>query len=254
MITFYLENKKYQNNFEIKNISLEIHQGKCTALIGHNGSGKTTILNSLLGHLQYKGVLEVDDRILHIQEKNSDFDCLKSKIAYISDEALLFDFLTIDEYFNLIQKNSFNKIDIQYIELLIDIFKIQKYRNTLIEDLSFGTKKKVQIIAQLAKKTNYIVFDEPTNGLDPDMIIILKKLIHKLLAENIGVLISTHQLKFCEDLSDEIVIIQNGECILNDTTSSIYEMYDTHDLEEIYTSLNSDLYEKVGEYIETIQY
>lgn len=254
MIEFLLKSKKYSNNFELKNISISVTKGECTSLIGHNGSGKTTLLNSLLGFVKCEGSLEMDGKKLDIHENVLDFDYLRSKIAYVPDESLLFDFLTVEEYFDLVQKNYFNQIDPSYIQLLIKIFQIQEYKQVLIKSLSFGTKKKIQIIAQLAKKTEYIVFDEPTNGLDPDMIIILKKVIKKLREENIGVLLSTHQLKFCEDLSNHIVIIQNGQELLQKSMIEITSTYQTTDLEKIYTELNTPLYDEVGDYIETIRY
>lgn len=254
MIDFNLIEKKYDNNFTLENVNINLCKGNCIGLIGPNGSGKTTFINCLLGFTEFSGNLNYNNKKICIRDDYESFYLFRDNVAYISDETTLFNFLTPDEYFNLLKNNSAKIIEKDFYDSILKIFKINEYRNVKISNLSFGTKKKLQIVFQIIKKPKFIIFDEPTNGLDPEMIIILKSLIKKLLNDGVGVLLSTHQLSFCKDISTYIIILQDGKCILKSSADELYSKYKTNSLEEIYKDINSKFYEKVGELIEDIKY
>lgn len=246
-----IEEKKYNDSFQLSNIQLEIHPGETTLLLGHNGSGKTTIIKSLFGLTPYKGRFLLDNQVIEYKHKHS-IDEIKQNISFISDDPSLFYFLTPMEYLNL-QKSSLNKKrDEHYLAILLSLFQFEQYMNVPMENLSYGNKKKIQIIAQLARKPKYIIIDEPTNGLDPDMVIILKKLLLKLKENGMGMLLSTHNLRFGEELMDRVMILKDGCLLLNMKKSEIIKTYHTSNMEQIYKSVNAHYYEAVEEIIDEI--
>lgn len=244
MISLHIENMSYGNSFYLDQIDINIHKGEIILLLGHNGAGKTTIIKSLFGLVEYKGCLKMDGQELSLR-KARDLDLFKRETSYISDEIALFDYLTPSEYFSLMKSTSHNKIDDHFLHRLIDLFELNRYLNHPISMLSHGNKKKTQIVSQIFKKPRYIIFDEPTNGLDPDMIIVLKKVLHIIKKMNIGILLSTHNLSFGEELYDYIVVLRDGKVKLNATKEQVKERFRNHSLEEIYTKVNEDYYRHV---------
>jgi ABC-2 type transport system ATP-binding protein len=176
MISLYIERMNFGDLFKIEQIGLNINKGEITLLLGHNGAGKTTIIKSLFGLIEYEGELKVNNNVMSLTN-SKDIDYLKKEVSYISDEFSLFDYLTPNEYFSLMQSTLLKPSDIKFLEKLIELFELKRYLDNPISTLSHGNKKKTQIVSQMFKKLNYIVFDEPTNGLDPDMIIVLKKIL-----------------------------------------------------------------------------
>lgn len=241
MISLQIENMNYGELFKLDKIDLNIKKGEITLLLGHNGAGKTTIIKSLFGLVEYKGSLKVDNQVLSLRN-TKDLDFFKRETSYISDELSLFDYLTPKEYFSLMKSTLSEKINDNFLDLLIDLFELERYLDVPISKLSHGNRKKTQIVSQMFKKSNYIIFDEPTNGLDPDMIIVLKKVLKIIKKMNIGILISTHNLNFGEELYDHIMILREGEIKLNCSRSQVDKIYNSNSLEEIYTKVNEDYY------------
>lgn len=247
MIEVNIKHKKYPD-FLIENVNLSILSGKITLLLGHNGSGKTTIIRSLMGliHLE-SGCIKLDNISIDFQNYNN-YKKFKSEVGFIPDEDVLFDYLTPNEYFQLIMISN-NITSFDFLNFLVKVFDVTKYTKQLISTLSHGNRKKVQIIGQILCKPKYLIIDEPTNGLDPDMIIILKQIILKLKDLGTGILISTHDLRFAENLMDNVNIIRNGKIILQDDKSNLLNKYGTYNMEDIYKKINNDYYNYIEELI-----
>ncbi|WP_242450848.1 ABC transporter ATP-binding protein [Priestia endophytica] len=245
MLALNIKKKKHGDAFELKDINVEISPSQITLLLGHNGAGKTTIIKSLFGLMDYEGSLCLDDILVNYNSSKG-INYLKNNISYISDENALFDYLTPKEYFSLIEK-TFNKVDHRMLENFIKIFELERYLNIPIINLSHGNKKKTEIISQLFKKSKYIVFDEPTNGLDPDMVIILRETLKILKNTGRGILLSTHHLSFGEELYDNLIILRNGKLKLNSTRDEIRKRYGDYSLEKIYQEVNEEYYMQVKE-------
>ncbi|AXI10434.1 ABC transporter ATP-binding protein [Oceanobacillus zhaokaii] len=243
MISLYIKHKKY-NSFELADIPINIKPGTINLLLGHNGAGKTTIIKSLFGLTEFEGDLNLNNRKISF-ESLEDVDFFKSQIAYLPDNISLLDYLTPTEYFQLIKYTSDSVTSDTYLNHLIQIFNLDKYLNVPIRNLSHGNKKKTQIVSQLSRKTNFMVFDEPTNGLDPDMIITLKRVLEKLKAQGVGVLISTHDLNFGKGIFDNIIILRDGSIKLNNTKEEVKSKFGNILLEDLYTQVNKDYYKYI---------
>lgn len=241
MISLHIESMSYNNTFNLNKIDLNIKESEITLLLGHNGAGKTTIIKSLFGLVEFKGSLKLNNQLISLK-KSQDLDLFKRKVSYISDELSLFDYLTPSEYFSLMKNTGKEKVDDKFLNILIEVFELDIYLDNPISTLSHGNKKKTQIVSQLFKKPNYIIFDEPTNGLDPDMIIVLKKVLQIVKKMNIGILLSTHNLSFGEELYDQIIVLRDGEIKLNASKEQTKVQFSNQSLEEIYTKVNKDYY------------
>lgn len=157
----------------------------------------------------------------------------------------MLDYLTPAEYFQLMRSSFEKEENDRLLKNLIDIFELEKYLNVPIHNLSHGNQKKAQIVSQLFRNSDFIVFDEPTNGLDPDMIIVLKKVLEKLKSQGVGILLSTHNLNFGQDLFDNVVILRDGKIKLNKKREEIEKTFGDITLEETYTNVNKEYYEYV---------
>ncbi|MFD2922271.1 ATP-binding cassette domain-containing protein [Halobacillus naozhouensis] len=243
MISLHIEKKAF-DSFELTDIPIDINRGEINLLLGHNGAGKTTIIKSMFGLLTFEGKVLMDGHDISFNSQE-DVDFFKKRLAYIPDDISLLDYLTPREYFQLMKSSFGSEKNESFLQNLIDIFELEKYLNIPILNLSHGNQKKTQIVSQLLRKSEFIVFDEPTNGLDPDMIIILKKVLEKLKAQGVGILLSTHNLNFGQDLFDNAIILRDGEIKLNKRREDIQDIFGNITLEETYTKVNEEYYEYV---------
>ncbi|WP_285768003.1 ABC transporter ATP-binding protein [Peribacillus sp. SI8-4] len=247
MISLYIKEKRFES-FELIDIPVEIKKGEATLLLGHNGAGKTTIIKSLFGLLNINGNVKLDDHKICFQSQG-DVDLFKKNMAYIPDDISLLNYLTPMEYFDLVQ-SSFNQSEnIEFLNQLIRIFELDKYLHIPIIQLSHGNQKKIQIVSQLCRKSEYVVFDEPTNGLDPDMIIILKRVLEKLKSQGVGILLSTHNLDFGQELFNRLIILRDGKIIINMNREEVEERFTGLSLEEVYRGANKEYYQYIEELI-----
>lgn len=240
MISLHIKEKKFES-FELIDIPLDIKKGEVILLLGHNGAGKTTIIKSLFGLLNIDGDIKLNGHKICFQSQD-DVDLFKKNIAYIPDDISLLNYLTQMEYFGLIQSSYKQIKNTDFLNQLINIFELGKYLHIPIAQLSHGNQKKTQIVSQLCRKSEYVVFDEPTNGLDPDMIIILKKVLEKLKSQGVGILLSTHNLHFGQELFNNLVILRDGKIIINMEREEVEDRFRGLSLEEVYTSANKEYY------------
>ena len=199
--------KGYTKEYILKNISLELESGKIYGLAGSNGSGKTTLIKCLSGiYKPDKGEVLLDGKTVY---NNND---LKEKIGLIFDNHNFLTFATIKSYSKYYAK--------YYGSFSFDKFKemCKKFGlpdNAQIDQLSFGQKKKFQIALVLSRNTEYLIMDEPENGLDNENREFLRDLIRELSDNGMCVIISTHDLVNIENMCDELILIDDGNLRFN---------------------------------------
>ena len=198
-------NFKYTNKYVLNNINIQIKKGNCVGLLGSNGSGKTTLINCILGELKGEGNIEVLGKKPDIYSNK-----FKENIGVVLDNDILLDYLTLNElYIGRIYNIKENDLK-EKIDYWIKFFKMDDDRNRVLKFFSHGMRKKTQIISSLINNPKLIIIDEPTNGLDVEMIYLLKNIIKDLKNKEITILISTHIISFLEDVCDEVLIIDRG--------------------------------------------
>lgn len=224
MIEFRNVHKKYGKLEVLKGINFTIEKQGIIAILGPNGSGKTTSIKSLLGMvIPDKGEILLDGKNIKNQWE------YREHIAYLPQIANFPANLKVYELLNMIKKirnQSYND------EELIELFGLKKHLQKSLGNLSGGTKQKVNLVLTFMIDVPYIVLDEPTSGLDPIAILALKKLILKEKEKGKTILITSHILSFIEELSDEIIFILEGNIYFRGTPSSLLSTTGKNDFQE----------------------
>jgi ABC-2 type transport system ATP-binding protein len=198
-----------------KNLNLKLEAGSIYGLLGKNGAGKSTLLKNLIGLLFPTGGSILVNGFAPKKRLPSFLETI-----YLIPEEVYVPSLTIHQYKNLFSPfyPDFDKEKFfDYLEQL-DV-KEQGKLNTL----SFGQQKKFIIAFALACNTKVLLLDEPTNGLDIPSKIRFRKLISSVFNEDRMIFISTHQIRDLDNLIDRVIIVDNGELLLNASTSDISE-------------------------------
>lgn len=222
----------------VNNVSFSLKNGEIYGLLGPNGAGKTTTLRMLSTLIKpTSGKIFFDD----INIKDNEYE-IKKEIGFLTSELKLDEFFTPDylfDYFSdlyLIDKNVKNKRK----EELFTKFGINEFRFKKVGELSTGMKQKVSLAISLAHNPSFIIFDEPTNGLDIIASKAVEDYLIELKKEGKMIIISTHIFSLVEKLCDRVGIIINGKLVYEDEMANIKE---NNNVETIFF----DLYKKYGD-------
>ncbi len=196
-------NISYQANQKVilENLNLEIDQGERVALLGENGSGKTTFLNVLLGDIQPSGG-EVE--ILG-NSKLKNFNELG--VSY--DHSPLFPLLKVKEiikYFCVIRKINYNHTLAKYD----DAFKLRQIESSFLHELSQGEKKRISLVLAVMHRPKLLILDEPFASLDPT---IISTIWDRLVEDSQTILLTSHNWHKMEEFSTKICFLHQGRLI-----------------------------------------
>lgn len=206
--------KSYYDKVAIDGISLTVVPGQIQGLLGDNGAGKTTLIKCMAGiYKPEKGRIIISgvDADEHTMEKEGIYNnpSLKEKIGYVSDNNEYIGRYTIKKMLR-VYETYFPRFDRDKFEKLNQDFKLEL--NAKVDSLSKGQKMRLGFMLEVAKKPEYLLLDEPTSGLDPvAKKRFLERLVEEVETENIGVLISSHNLGDLEKLCDTITILDDGK-------------------------------------------
>ena len=213
MVTYQDLNKKFGSNIVLNGLNLSIKTGGIIAILGPNGSGKTTMIKSLLGMvIPNKGSILLNNKDIKDQWK------YRNEIDYLPQIANFPSNLTVNELFTMI-KDLRGKTTKD--EELIEFFKLQSFLNEKLGILSGGTKQKVNLVITFMFDSPLVILDEPTSGLDPISLIRLKELIQREKAKGKTILITSHIMNFVEEIADEIVFLLEGKIYFQGTVTEI---------------------------------
>jgi Cu-processing system ATP-binding protein len=206
-------NKRFKKLLALNCINAEFIKGQVISLIGPNGSGKTTLIKSILGLVKPdSGNIYFDDTAI-----NESVDYRKS-IGYMPQVGRYPDNMKIGQLFKMIKNiRAENELD----EELYYRFKLDTILDKSMKALSGGTRQKVSAALAFLFNPAVLILDEPTAGLDPLSSEILKD---KILAEKeIGklILITSHVLSDLEDLTTDVIYLQDGKIIFNKTMAEL---------------------------------
>ena len=200
----------------INEINMEISDLP-TGIVGPNGSGKTTILKLLGGLLKPpKNKIFIDDKDVNLLTSNE----LSKIFAYVSQDneyTLGFSVEEIIEMGRYPYLGSFTfvtKNDQSIIDKTIEVLGLEKLRSLNTDELSSGEKQKVRIARALVQEPKFILLDEPTSNLDLANKILILDVLKNISDLGVGLLITSHDLEFIKQASDNAYMIKNGE-ILN---------------------------------------
>ncbi|WP_459500970.1 ABC transporter ATP-binding protein [Bacillus sp. C1] len=203
--------KRYGLKAVIRDLNIEITEGKIIGLVGDNGSGKTTLLKMIAG-LQHPS----DGRITIAGQKVG----LETKkiVSFMSDRPIFDDWMTVKDAV-FFYRDFYQDFEMQKAVDAIAAFKIPLEEK--ITALSKGMIEKLQLILTFSRKAKFYILDEPLGGIDPVSREHVLELILQFYREDCTILISTHLIGEIENIFDEIIFLKNGEIVLHENVEDL---------------------------------
>lgn len=227
--------KNYGHQKAVDHISFEAKPGKILGFLGPNGAGKSTTMKMLTsfipktsGSAQVCG-FDISDNSLAVRRN----------IGYLPENNPLYTEMYIKEFLHFVGeiygiKNLKNRI-----EEVISLTGLYKEQHKKIGQLSKGYKQRVGLAQAIIHDPKVLILDEPTSGLDPNQLIEIRALI-KELGKTKTVILSTHIMQEVEAICDEIVIINKGKIVANDTLAGLLNSHQEKTLEPIFVKLTKE--------------
>lgn len=206
-------------SFELKEINLCVESGSCHVIIGENGVGKTTLLESILGFKKVNS-----GKIYYNRKDITDLNIEDREFAYIPQDLVIFPNMTVEENIYLIMKaNKRISIDEELLLELYEELSLYDKRKTKAVNLSGGEKQKVAILRALASGRKFLIVDEPFSSLDPLIKGNLWQLLKKIKVRfGLSILMVTHDIKEATILGDNLSLISNGKIYKIEKTNILF--------------------------------
>ena len=219
--------KNYNTKKVVKNISVNVKSGEVVGLLGPNGAGKTTAFYMIVGLISCRrGRVSIDDNNLTNLPMHHR---AKIGLSYLPQEASIFRKLTVEQ--NIIAvlqaQPGLKTIDIEEkLEDLLTQMNINDLRTSLGISLSGGERRRVEIARALATIPKFILLDEPFAGVDPISVIDIQRTIKDLAQQEIGILITDHNVRETLGICTRAYIMNQGSVITSGTPQQILENKD----------------------------
>lgn len=205
---------RYSVQWAVKDVSFEINEKGVTGLLGSNGAGKSTTMNIICGVLnQTQGDVFING--VNLRENPVE---AKKNIGFLPQQPPLYTDLTVGEYLRhaaFLRLVEPDKVD-EAVDVALEKCSITHFRDRLIKNLSGGYQQRVGIAQAIVHNPQFVVLDEPTNGLDPNQIVDIRNLIRDI-AKHHAVLLSTHILSEVQAICDNIYMIESGKLVFSGT-------------------------------------
>ena len=220
--------KQYGDNVILKNINLHINKGEVVSLIGPSGSGKSTILRCIVDLESItSGEILIEGN--NLTDKNVDKKIKKEmllKTGMVFQTFNLFPHMSVRNNIvrtlKLVKKMDTEKAE-NIAKEMLNLVGLSDKINNYPNELSGGQKQRVAIARALALKPDIMLFDEPTSALDPELVKEVLDIIRKLKSQKITMLIVSHEMNFVREISDRVIIMEEGEILETGTSKQIFE-------------------------------
>ena len=215
--------KSYRKRSVIRDVSLSLKRGEVVALLGPNGSGKTTTFYAIAGLISSDGgqVLLDGQDISRLPM----YRRARLGIGYLPQEMSVFRGLNVEE--NILAILDISEPDIhkrrEKLESLLAEFAIEHLRRTPALALSGGERRRVEIARSLAANPRFLLLDEPFAGVDPISVGDIRQLVTELKKRAIGILITDHNVRETLHLVDRAYILHDGKVLMSGTAQEVIE-------------------------------
>jgi lipopolysaccharide export system ATP-binding protein len=218
--------KSYGKHVVIRDVSLSLARGEVVALLGPNGSGKTTTFYAIAGLIHPEGGhIYIDGREVSGLPM---YRRAKLGIGYLPQEMSIFRGLSVEDniiaILDITEKNRQRRR--KRLEQLLSEFSIEHLRRAPAMALSGGERRRVEIARCLAANPKYLLLDEPFAGVDPISVADIRHLVADLRTRGIGVLITDHNVRETLEIVDRAYILHDGKVLMSGTPREVVENAD----------------------------
>ncbi len=221
--------KRYGENIALHPLSIEI-EGEIFGVIGNNGAGKSTLMKMIVGLLTTgKGKILLGGA--NVREAPEE---VKQLIGYLPESPLLYPRLTPEELLCFIGEIKGIPHFQDEVNFWLETFGLTEKRNALLNDLSFGMKKKIALSAAFLGSPPMLILDEPFNGLDVATMEALSEIIVKRHAEGTTILISSHLMSYIDRLCHRVLILKKGKVVTEGKPVDLKKAADRKDFHDTF--------------------
>ncbi len=206
--------KRYRKRTVVDDVSINVSQGEIVGLLGPNGAGKTTTFYMMVGLITpNNGKIFLNDENI---TSTPMYKRARKGIGYLAQEASVFRNLTVRQNFeSVLQFLSFSKKEIkERCDRLIEEFSLQKVENSKGYSLSGGERRRTEIARALVTNPKFILLDEPFAGVDPIAVEDIQEIVSKLRSQNIGILITDHNVHETLAITDRAYLMFEGKILM----------------------------------------
>ncbi len=215
--------KSYRKKTVIRDFSMELNRGEVVALLGPNGSGKTTTFYAVAGLVMPEGgTVTIDDKNVTTLPM---YRRAQLGIGYLPQEMSIFRGLSVQDNISAILDISISDARgrRERLEALLSEFSIEHLRRAPALALSGGERRRVEIARCLAADPKYLLLDEPFAGVDPISVDDIRHLVADLKKRGIGVLITDHNVRETLDIVDRAYILHEGTVLMSGTPEEVVQ-------------------------------
>ncbi|MDM5312421.1 ABC transporter ATP-binding protein [Peribacillus frigoritolerans] len=210
----------------VDNVSFEIKSNEIFGLLGPNGAGKTTIIRMITGLINRTG----GTVMINGSDLDHDFEGAMNELGAIVENPEFYKYMTGRKNILHYARMSSNDISNERIEEVIKLVKLDHAIDKKVKTYSLGMRQRLGVAQAILHKPSLLIFDEPTNGLDPQGIREFRDYLKVLASEGVGILISSHLLSEMQLMCDSFAVIEKGklihtkEHIVDEKTETINEV------------------------------
>lgn len=223
--------KRFGQNKVLNGVDLDIFPGETIVIIGKSGCGKSVLIKHIVGLLQPDdGYVKVEGEIINDLDQKRLYE-IRKKFGFLFQGAALFDSMTIEENVGLPlveSKNGFTKSEIlKTVREKLELVGLTNVEKLKPAELSGGMKKRVGLARALITNPDYILYDEPTTGLDPIMSDSIDALIKELSGKiKVTSVVVTHDMYSVKNIADKVAMLHDGKIYFTGSTDELLKSSD----------------------------
>ncbi|RJP69203.1 MAG: ATP-binding cassette domain-containing protein [Candidatus Abyssobacteria bacterium SURF_17] len=218
--------KSFNGQTVLSGITLEIREGETVVILGASGSGKTVLMNLLVGLLEPdSGRIMIDGQDVTAFTRDSQWDEVRLKIGFLFQGSALYDSMTIGENISFAIRHHLNLTEEQIRDVVrqkLSMVELEGAEDKMPSELSGGMQKRAALARAIALEPQIVVYDEPTTGLDPIRAKTISELIVRLQHElKITSIVVTHDLICASHVADRLALLHEGKFLFVGTMEEL---------------------------------